>query len=129
MTITGNPIWADPRYLEAVSLFDAWDWGWGMPSDPHARENLRDACGHLAAAGNEEGRERAADFLEVVLTRYFGGKYQGTIRGEIQRIARSAARKGPRRGPPIPTFREWRRDNSGTLADYKNAYLKEGDKS
>jgi len=78
----------DPRYLEAVRMFDMWDWGWGMPSDPHARENLRHACGWLAADG---ASENAAGFTEVVLTRYLGGKYRHSARTELRRIARAAS--------------------------------------
>ena len=68
----------DPRYLEATRLFDMWDWGWGMPSDPHARENLRHACGLLAA-----GDDKAASFTEVVLARYLGNKYRDSARAEL----------------------------------------------
>lgn len=77
----------DPRYLEALRLFDMSDMGWGMPSDPHARENLRHACGLLAA-----GQERADEFLILVIRRYLGDKYQNAAQKDIERLARSAAR-------------------------------------
>jgi len=85
----GNPLWKDPRYQEAVKLYDmsGLDEDWGMPSDPHARENLRHATGYLAAGTDPED---AGDFLELVLARYLGAKYQNAARGEIRRLARSA---------------------------------------
>lgn len=80
-------LWKDPRYQEATRLFDMTDWGWGMPSDPHARENLRYAAGKLAA-----GEVNAEEFLDMVVRRYLGDKYQLAVRKDVQRIARSASR-------------------------------------
>lgn len=77
----------DPRFLEATRLFDMWNWGWGMPSDPHAKESLHHACGWLAT-----GEEKASGFLEVVLSRYLGEKYRNTTRTELQRIAQGAGK-------------------------------------
>lgn len=77
----------DPRYLEACKFFDMWDWGWGIPSDPHARENLRHATGRLAADDDPDEK-----FLDLVVKRYLGDKYQERARTEAKRIARNAAR-------------------------------------
>ena len=79
-------IWDDPYYQEAVKLFDMWDWGWGMPSDPHARENLRHATGLLAAGTTHDPEQ----FLEFIARRYLGNKYQDTVLSEARRIARNA---------------------------------------
>lgn len=88
-----DPVFRDPRYQEAVRLFGMWDWGWGMPSDPHARENLRHAAGRLAC-----GDEGAPRFLELVLSQYLGAKYRDAARSDIERIARSASRAGTATG-------------------------------
>ena len=79
---------SDPRYREALRLFDMTDWGWGMPSDPHARENLRAAAGYLAAASG--GIPDAEEFLSLVVRQYLGEKYQDAIRKDIERIAKAA---------------------------------------
>lgn len=76
-----------PAYQEAIRLFDMSEMGWGMPSDPHARENLRHAAGKLAA-----GDVLAQEFLTLVIGRYLGLKYQDAARKDIERIVRSAVR-------------------------------------
>lgn len=81
----------DPVYLEALKLFDmsGLDESWGMPRDPHARDNLRYAAGCLAADTDEAD---ARSFLELVLKQYVGDKYRNAMRKDIERIAQAARR-------------------------------------
>lgn len=80
----------DPKYLEALRLWDmsGLDESWGMPSDPHAKENLRYACSYLAVSNSYD----AVEFLETVLRQYVGNKYIDAMRKDVYRIARAAER-------------------------------------
>lgn len=81
----------DPRYQAASQLFATTEFGWGMPKDPHAKDNLEYACGKLAVAGDDAERAKAGKFLVMVAKRYLGAKYQDAVIKDIQRLARAAS--------------------------------------
>jgi hypothetical protein len=79
----------DPRYQRVPYFMEMWDLGWGLPSDPHAKENLKYAAGKLACDPGPD----AEQFLALALKTYIGEKYRDAVEKDIRRVAQAAARE------------------------------------